>query len=93
MINLRSTQTVARLVHASLDELTSAPFTKARSAHGHVITYSPRVWISLTTLCLHRRLDVTTSLGLGVAAMPQTPRAGDVAIDGPVVVWSSLADL
>ena len=42
------------LVRASLNELSALAFEKARTAHGFVITYSPKVFIPLTKLCRDR---------------------------------------
>ena len=38
----------------SMEELTAAAFSRARAAHGHVLTYSPKVFIPLTHLCRDR---------------------------------------
>jgi FO synthase len=38
----------------SLEELASAAFSRARAAHGNVLTYSPKVFIPLTQLCRDR---------------------------------------
>jgi len=45
---------VSELLSASLEELASAAFDKARRAHGYVVTYSPKVFIPLTKLCRDR---------------------------------------
>lgn len=42
------------LVHSPIDDLSSAAFEKARRSFGHVITYSPKVFIPLTQLCRDR---------------------------------------
>ena len=44
----------SELVNASSDDLAQAAFAKARAAHGHVVTYSPKVFIALTKLCRDR---------------------------------------
>jgi FO synthase len=38
----------------TLDQLADAAFARARSIHGHVLTYSPKVFIPLTHLCRDR---------------------------------------
>jgi FO synthase len=48
------TMGVSEYLHAPLEELASAAFAKARSAHGYVVTYSPKVFIPLTKLCRDR---------------------------------------
>jgi len=42
------------VLEMSLDELSAAAFARARAAHGHVVTYSPKVFIPLTQLCRDR---------------------------------------
>jgi len=42
------------LVHEPLDALAAAAFAKARDRFGHVVTYSPKVFIPLTKLCRDR---------------------------------------
>jgi len=42
------------LVHTPLEELASAAFGVARQRFGHVVTYSPKVFIPLTKLCRDR---------------------------------------
>jgi len=42
------------VLESPLDELAAAAFARARSAHGHVVTYSPKVFIPLTQLCRDR---------------------------------------
>jgi FO synthase len=42
------------VLEMSLDELAAAAFDRARAAHGHVVTYSPKVFIPLTHLCRDR---------------------------------------
>ena len=39
---------------SSSDELAPAAFARARAAYGHVVTYSPKVFIPLTQLCRDR---------------------------------------
>ena len=39
---------------SSADELAPAAFARARAAYGHVVTYSPKVFIPLTQLCRDR---------------------------------------
>jgi FO synthase len=54
MTTLRGAATYSELLATPLDELASAAFTKARAAHGYVVTYSPKVFIPLTKLCRDR---------------------------------------
>jgi FO synthase len=42
------------VLEMSLDELAAAAFDRARAAHGHLVTYSPKVFIPLTHLCRDR---------------------------------------
>ena len=54
MTRLELSATVSDLVDAPLRELADAAFARARAAHGHVVTYSPKVFIPLTKLCRDR---------------------------------------
>jgi len=42
MTSSRGAATYSDLLAAPLEELASTAFAKARSAHGYVVTYSPR---------------------------------------------------
>jgi len=46
--------TTSEFLQVPLENLAIAAFEKARLAHGYVVTYSPRVFIPLTTLCSDR---------------------------------------
>src|SRR5579863_5326920 len=50
----RGAATYTELLEAPMEELATAAFAKARSAHGYVVTYSPKVFIPLTKLCRDR---------------------------------------
>ena len=54
MTTLRGADTHAQLLESPLEELAPLAFDKARSAHGYLITYSPKVFIPLTKLCRDR---------------------------------------
>jgi FO synthase len=54
MKNLTSVISVDDVLEMSLDELAVVAFDRARAAHGHVVTYSPKVFIPLTHLCRDR---------------------------------------
>ena len=54
MTSLRRLDSYDGLASAPLDQLSEAAFAKARSAHGYVVTYSPKVFIPLTKLCRDR---------------------------------------
>jgi len=45
---------IDEMLEMSLDELAEGAFARARAAHGHVVTYSPKVFIPLTHLCRDR---------------------------------------
>ena len=45
---------IDEVLDMSLDEMATAAFARARAAHGHVVTYSPKVFIPLTHLCRDR---------------------------------------
>ena len=47
-------RTLQDLVNATADELAPLAYERARSAHGQVVTYSPKVFIPLTKLCRDR---------------------------------------
>jgi FO synthase len=51
---LTSVISVDDVLEMSLSELAAAAFDRARAAHGHVLTYSPKVFIPLTHLCRDR---------------------------------------
>ena len=42
------------LVHAPLEDLAPSAYALARERFGHVVTYSPKVFIPLTKLCRDR---------------------------------------
>ena len=42
------------LINESASSLASEAFAKARRRHGHIVTYSPKVFIPLTKLCRDR---------------------------------------
>ncbi len=54
MTSLRELALRADLLEAPLSEVAPAAFEKARSLFGHVVTYSPKVFIPLTKLCRDR---------------------------------------
>ncbi len=54
MTSSRGATTKSELLALPLEELASAAYAKARSAHGYVVTYSPKVFIPLTKLCRDR---------------------------------------
>ena len=54
MTTYESIATAHELLHAPLDELAREAYAKARRSHGHVVTYSPKVFIPLTKLCRDR---------------------------------------
>src|SRR6202167_3361505 len=54
MTSSRGVATHSELLDATLGELASAAFEKARVAYGNVVTYSPKVFIPLTKLCRDR---------------------------------------
>jgi FO synthase len=54
MTSLRGAATYSEFLATPLDELAGAAFVRARGAHGHVVTYSPKVFIPLTKLCRDR---------------------------------------
>ncbi len=54
MTTLRGSWTLNDLLNASPASLADEAFQKARSAHGFVVTYSPKVFIPLTKLCRDR---------------------------------------
>ncbi|MGD0055246.1 MAG: 5-amino-6-(D-ribitylamino)uracil--L-tyrosine 4-hydroxyphenyl transferase CofH [Acidimicrobiales bacterium] len=54
MTTLRETPDLGELVRTPLQELAAEAFTRARAAHGFVVTYSPKVFIPLTKLCRDR---------------------------------------
>ena len=49
-----SVTSVDEVAEMPIEELARAAFTRARAAHGHVVTYSPKVFIPLTQLCRDR---------------------------------------
>jgi FO synthase len=50
----RGAASYTELLETPLDQLATAAFARARSAHGYVVTYSPKVFIPLTKLCRDR---------------------------------------
>ncbi len=54
MTTLRGTTTISDLANETAASLAPAAFERAREAHGHVVTYSPKVFIPLTKLCRDR---------------------------------------
>ena len=54
MTSLRESEFHADLLEAPLDELAVVAFERARRLFGHVVTYSPKVFIPLTKLCRDR---------------------------------------
>ncbi|HEV3267024.1 MAG TPA: radical SAM protein, partial [Acidimicrobiales bacterium] len=54
MTTLRVSATLNELLTASAASLAEEAFSKARAAHGFVVTYSPKVFIPLTKLCRDR---------------------------------------
>ena len=54
MATLGDTNQGFELLTRPLEELAVAAFDKARTAHGYVVTYSPKVFIPLTKLCRDR---------------------------------------
>ena len=54
MTSLQRSTTYDDLLEASLEELATLAFARARGAHGHVVTYSPKVFVPLTKLCRDR---------------------------------------
>jgi hypothetical protein len=66
MKNLTSVISVDDVLEMSLDELAVVAFDRARAAHGHVVTYSPKVFIPSRTCAA---TDVVTALS------PRPPRA------------------
>ncbi len=54
MTSPHRSDTYADLLEAPLEELSAAAYARARGAHGHVVTYSPKVFIPLTKLCRDR---------------------------------------
>ena len=53
-MTIHDSATTNDLIQAPLGDLARAAFTKARDAHGYVVTYSPKVFIPLTKLCRDR---------------------------------------
>ncbi|HUV57423.1 MAG TPA: 5-amino-6-(D-ribitylamino)uracil--L-tyrosine 4-hydroxyphenyl transferase CofH [Acidimicrobiales bacterium] len=54
MTSLRESSYHADLLEAPLAEIAEAAFERARGLFGHVVTYSPKVFIPLTKLCRDR---------------------------------------
>src|ERR1700733_14060816 len=54
MTSSRGVATHSELLDAPLSDVAGAAFDKARVAYGNVVTYSPKVFIPLTTLCRDR---------------------------------------
>jgi 7,8-didemethyl-8-hydroxy-5-deazariboflavin synthase CofH subunit/7,8-didemethyl-8-hydroxy-5-deazariboflavin synthase CofG subunit len=54
MTTLRGSTTRSDLLGASAAALAQDAFARARTAHGYVVTYSPKVFIPLTKLCRDR---------------------------------------
>ena len=54
MTSLQRSTTYDDLLETPLEELATRAFARARGAHGHVVTYSPKVFIPLTKLCRDR---------------------------------------
>ncbi|MGC2175462.1 MAG: 5-amino-6-(D-ribitylamino)uracil--L-tyrosine 4-hydroxyphenyl transferase CofH [Acidimicrobiales bacterium] len=54
MTTLRASIARSDLLEATAASLADEAFSRARSAHGYVVTYSPKVFIPLTNLCRDR---------------------------------------
>ncbi|HEY5303970.1 MAG TPA: 5-amino-6-(D-ribitylamino)uracil--L-tyrosine 4-hydroxyphenyl transferase CofH [Acidimicrobiales bacterium] len=54
MKNSAALTSVDEVMETPIEELAAAAFARARATHGHVVTYSPKVFIPLTHLCRDR---------------------------------------